>query len=65
MKRVIIDTPYPTTEEVVRDLGITPERFEKLRLIVEEGRRKDAARAAKRRASRSAQGRTAKRAKAS
>jgi hypothetical protein len=65
MKRVIIDTPFPTTEEVVRDLGITPERFERIRLIVEEGRRKDAARAAKQHASRSAKGGTVKRAKAS
>jgi hypothetical protein len=65
MKRVFIDTPFPTTEEVVRDLGVSPERFERIRLIVEEGRRKDAARATKQRVSRSAKLGTVKRAKAS
>jgi hypothetical protein len=63
MKRVIIETPFPTTEEVVRDLRITPERFEKIRMIVEEGRRKEAAHSTKQRASHSAGGRNAKRAR--
>ncbi len=65
MKRVTVETPFPTTEEIVRDLGITPERFERIRTIVEEGRRKDDAHANKRSASRSSVGGTAKRAGAS